>query len=332
MYTLDTHGIHHTQFGSILTITWPYEKNLSLKFLNHEIRKFPFQKLTFFPRQAIAKILLGLQFRLTWCTPYPVWFDLNNSLTRWKSPVFKIRYSRNSQISVWKPYFFPRQAIPKILLVLQFRYPGDAPCRVWFDLDILTQRKRPVFKIRESRNPQISFSKTNFFPRQSIAKILLVLQSRFTLCTPYPVWFDLNNSLTRWKRPIFKILYSRNSQISRWKLYFFPRQAIVKILCFVYSRYPWYTPYPVWFDLDNSLTLWKLFIFKIRKSRNSQISFSKTNFFFPRQALAKILLGLQSRFTWCTQYPVWFDLNNSLTRWKRPIFKIRYSRNSQISV
>ena len=97
---------------------------------------------------------------------------------------------------LWKPYFFPRQAIAKILFVLQFRYTGDTPCQVWFDLDILTRWKRPVFKIRESWNSQVCFSKLTFFPRQAIAKILLFLQSRFTWCTPYPVWFDLNNSLT----------------------------------------------------------------------------------------------------------------------------------------
>ena len=51
-------------------------------------------------------------------------------------------------------------------------------------------------------------SSFNFtFPRQAIAKILFVLDSKYTGDTPYRVWFDLDNSLTRWKRPIFKMIY-----------------------------------------------------------------------------------------------------------------------------
>ena len=112
---------------------------------------------------------------------------------------------RNSQISVWKTNFFPRQAIPKILFVLHSRYTWDTPYRVWFDLDnSLTRRKRPIFKIRNLRNSQISVWKTNFFPRQAIPKIFFVLHSIYTWDTPYRVWFDLDNSLTRWKRPIFE--------------------------------------------------------------------------------------------------------------------------------
>ena len=47
------------------------------------------------------------------------------------------------------------------------------------------------------------------FPRQAIAKIVFVLHSRYTWDTPYRVWFDLNNSLIRLKRPIFKILLTQ---------------------------------------------------------------------------------------------------------------------------
>ena len=178
--------------------------------------------MNFFPRQAIPKILFVLHSRCPWDTPYSVWFDLDNSLTRRKRPIFKIRYLRNSQFSVWKTNFFPRQAIAKILFVLHFKCPWDTPYPVWFDLDnSLTRRKRPIFKICYLRNSQISVWKTNFFPRQAIAKIYFVLHSRCPWDTPYPVWFDLDNSLTRRKRPIFKICYLRNSQISVWKTNFF---------------------------------------------------------------------------------------------------------------
>ena len=289
-------------------------------------------KTNFFPRQAIPKILFVLQSSYPWNTRYQVWFTLNKSLTRWKRSIFKIRFLRNSQISVWRTNFFPRQTIPKILFVLQSSYPWDTRYRVWFDLNnSLTRWKTSIFKIRFLRNSQISVWKTNFFPRQAIPKILFVLQSSYPWDTRYRVWFDLNNSLTRWKRPIFKIRYLRSSQISVWNTNFFPRQAIPKILFVLQSSYPWNTRYQVWFTLNKSLTRWKRSIFKIRFLRNSQISVWRTNF-FPRQTIPKILFVLQSSYPWDTRYRVWFDLNNSLTRWKRSIFKIRFLRNSQISV
>ena len=186
----------------------------------------------------MKKILFALDSRYIRDTLYRVWFDLDNSLTPWKRPIFKIRYSRNSQISVWKPNFFPRQAIPKNLFALDSRYSWDTPWRVWFDLDnSLTPWKRPIFKIRYSRNSQISVWKPKFFPRQAIPKNLFALDSRYSWNTPCRVWFDLDNSLTPWKRPIFKIRYSRNSQISVWKPNFFPRQAIPKNLFALDSRY-----------------------------------------------------------------------------------------------
>ena len=205
-----------------------------------------------------------LDSNYTWDTPYQVWLDLDNSLTRSKRPIFKIRYLRNSQISVWITNFFPRQAIAKLLFVLDSNYTGDTPCQVWLDLDnSLTRSKRPIFKIRYLRNSQISVWITNFFPRQAIAKLLFVLDSNYTGDTPWQVWLDLDNSLTRSKRPIFKIRYLRNSQISVWKTNFFPRQAIAKILFVLDSNYTGDTPCRVLFDLNNSLTRSKRPIFKI---------------------------------------------------------------------
>ena len=126
-----------------------------------------------------------------------------------KRPILKIRYLRNSQISVWNTNFFPRQAIPKILFVLQSSYPWDTRYRVWLDLDnSLTRRKRPIFKIRYLRNSQISVWNTNFFSTQAIVKILFVLQSSYPWDTWYRVWLDLDKSLNQWKRPIYKINYS----------------------------------------------------------------------------------------------------------------------------
>ena len=102
---------------------------------------------------------------------------------------------------------------------------------VWFD-ELLDPIKRPIFKIPFSRNSKSSLWNTNFFPRQAIPKILFVLHFNYTCDTRCWVWFDLDNSLTRWKRPTFKIPFSRNSKSSIWNTNFFPRRAIPKLFLF----------------------------------------------------------------------------------------------------
>ena len=92
-------------------------------------------KTQLFSRQAIPKVLLVLHSRYTWDTPYRVWIDLDNSLTRRKRPIFKYRYLPNSQISVRKTNFFPRQAIAKILFVVDSINTGNRSYQVWFDLN-----------------------------------------------------------------------------------------------------------------------------------------------------------------------------------------------------
>ena len=131
---LPTLGIPHSKFGLIWTTSWPDKKELfQISFV--EKFKVPYEILSFFPRQAIPKILFVLHSNYTGDTPCRVWFDLDNTLTRWKRPIFKIPFPRNSKSSVWNTNFFPRQAIPKILFVLHSNYTGDTPCRVWFDLN-----------------------------------------------------------------------------------------------------------------------------------------------------------------------------------------------------
>ena len=162
-------------------------------------------------------------------------------LTIRKRTIFKICYSRNLQISVRKTNVFPRQAIPIFL----FHNIGTnvilIPSLVWFG-QLLYTIKRPIFKIRYSRSSQIAVSKPNLFPRQAITKILSVLCFSYTRDTPYQVWFNLDRSLTRWKKPNFKIRYPQNSQISVRKANFFSRQAIQKKLSVLNCNYTGDTP------------------------------------------------------------------------------------------
>ena len=45
--------------------------------------------------------------------------------------------------------------------------------------------------------------KISFSPRQKISKILFVLHFDYNGDSPCQFWFDLNNSLTRWKKNHF---------------------------------------------------------------------------------------------------------------------------------
>ena len=112
--------ILHTEFGLIWITPWPDEKELFLKFANirnSRNSQSSVWKPNFFPRQAVPKNFFALHSHYAGDTPYRVWFDLDNSLTRWKRPIFKIPFSRKSISSVWKPNFFPGQNKPQTIFI-----------------------------------------------------------------------------------------------------------------------------------------------------------------------------------------------------------------------
>ena len=161
--------------------------------------------------------------------------------------------------------------------------------------DSLVRWKRPFLKIGYSGNTQISVWITNFFPRQPIAKILFVLHSNYKGDTPYRVWFDLDDSLVRLKRPIFKSGYSGNTQIFVWNTNFFPRQPIAKNLFVLHSNYKGDTPYRVWFDLDDSLVRSKRPIFKVVIREIRKFPYEKLTFFLGK--LSQKFFVLHSNYT-----------------------------------
>ena len=149
------------------------------------------------------------------------WFE--QFLDPMKKPIFKIAFSRNSQNSVRKPNFFPRQALPIFFcFTLSLHWWYSTPSLICFG-QLLQPMKKNYFlkftKIHNSRNSQISVWKPNYFLRLAITKILFALHSHYTGDTRYRDWFDLNNSLTRWKRSIFKVPF-RNSKIPSKRLTF----------------------------------------------------------------------------------------------------------------
>ena len=109
-YTLITLLILNAEFGLIWTTPWPHEKKAIFKIPFSRNSKSSIWKPNLFPSQAKRKIFFALHCHYNGDTPYPVWFDLDNSLTRWKNLFLKFPFSRNSKKSVWKPNFSHRQA------------------------------------------------------------------------------------------------------------------------------------------------------------------------------------------------------------------------------
>ena len=303
-------------FGQLLN---PMKKTYFQNSFFAKFAKVPYENPIFFPRPAltiffllytlITLLILNTEFGLIWTTPWPAEKKLYFS---------KIRNSRNSQNSVWKPNFFLGALYQYFFcLTLSLNWWYSIPRLVWFGQLLNPIEKKPIFKIPFSRNSQNSVRKLNFFPRPALPIFLpytvitlVILNTEFGLIwtTPWSAEKKLNFS---------KIRNSRNSQNSVWKPNFFLGALYQYFFCLTLSLNWWYSiPRLVWFGqlLD---PLKKNFFFKfskIRNSRNSQNSVWKLNF---------------SHYTGDTPYRVWFDLDNSLTRWKKPIFKIPFSRNSQ---
>ena len=328
----------HAEFGFVWTTPWPDENELFLKFAkirNSRNSKNSVWKRNYFLRLAIPKILFALHSHYTGDTRYRDWFDLNNSLTRWKRSIFKVPFLQNSKIPSKRLTFFLGKLYRKLflfyapitLLVLhaEFGFVWTTP---WPDENELFLK---FAKIRNLRNSQISVWKRNYFLRLAIPKILFALHSHYTGDTRYRDRFDLNNCWTRWKRPFFKIPFLRNSKVLCKELTFFLGMLCQKFCLFyalitlvvLHTEFGFICTTP-WPD-ENELFLE---FAKIRNARNSQNSLRKPKFFL-RPVLSKILFVLHSHYTGGTPHRVWFCLDNSLTRWKWIIFK--NCKNSQFA-
>ena len=162
--------ILHTKFGLIWSTPGPNQKDLFLQSLIWNNCKFRPEKTNFFPRQAMAKLFCVLDFRYKGDTPYRVRFDLGNCSIRWKTPIFKFRYSRNLQIFVRKTHFFPRQSITKIFLSQS--PPNLMIHHTKFGLIWRTSgaNQKDIFLQSLIWNiGNFSYEKLTFFPRQAIA-------------------------------------------------------------------------------------------------------------------------------------------------------------------
>ena len=167
-------------------------------------------------------MVLHTAFGLIWTTPGPNAKELFLKFS-------KIRNSRNSQNSVWKPNFFPSTLFQFFCFTLSLHWWYSIPRLVWFGQLLNPMKKKLFLKTPFSRNSNSSVGKPNFFPKKANPKIFFALHFHYTGGTSYRVWFDLDNSLTQCKRIIFKIL--KNSQFAkfakfRMKTQLFPKHAL----------------------------------------------------------------------------------------------------------
>ena len=195
---------------------------------------------TFLLYTVITLVILNTEFGLIWTTPWSAEkeFFLNFS---------KIRNSRNSQNSVWKPNFF-LGTLHQFFFALHSHYTGDTPYPVWFDLDnSLTRCKRIFFK--NLRNSQFAkFAKFRMKNHFFLGKLfpttfllytlitLVILNTEFDLIwtTPWPAEKEFFFKFS-------KIRNSRNSQNSVWKPNFFLGTLYQKPFCLTLSLHWWYS-------------------------------------------------------------------------------------------
>ena len=270
---------------------------------------------------------------LIWATPWP---DEKQLFLKFS----KIRDSRNSQNSVWKPIFFLGKLYQQLFgFTLSLHWWYSIPSLVWFG-HFLDPMKKNIFKIL--KNSQFAkFAKfrmnPHFFPRQALpTNFGFTLSLHWWHSIPSLVWFG--QLLDPMKKNIFKIL--KNLQFAKFakfriKNHFFLGKLYQQLLA-VHCHYTSDTQYRVSFDLQLFLkfsTPWpdekQLFLkfSKIRNSRNSQNSVWKPIFFLGK--LYQQLLGFTLSLHWWYSIRSLFDLGNSLTRWRRTIFKIL--KNSQFA-
>ena len=278
-------------FGQLLN---PMKKNLFLKFLFREIQKVLYENPIFFLGKLnkkyfllytpITLVILHTPFVLIWKTPWP---DAKEIFLKFS----KTRISRNSQNSVWKTIFFLGKLYQQ-LFALHCHYIGDTQYRVWFDLDNSLRWRSTFLKFLFREIRKIPYENPIFF-RGKLYQFYFALHCHYTGDTQYRVWFDLGNSLTRWKTSIFKIL--KNSHFAKFakfrtKNHFFLGALYQNFFCFTLSLHWWYSiPRLVWFGQLLNPTKKKPF-FKIPFSRNSQNFRTKTQFFFEASSTNFFLL------------------------------------------
>ena len=247
-YTLHTLGILHTEFNSIWTTLRPHEKDLFLKLVIREIRKFPFEKLTFFLGKLYQKFfsfytlhtlgILHTEFDLIWTTPWP---DEKDSFLKLiireirKSPYEKITFFLGKLYQKFFLFYtLHTLAILHTEFGLMWTFPWPDEKDLFLNLIIREIRKFP-------------YEKLNFFLGKLYQKFfsfytlhtLAILHTEFGLIWTFP-WPDE-------KDPFLNLIIREFRKFPYEKLIFFLGKLYQKFFFVLQSTYPWNTPYRVWF-------------------------------------------------------------------------------------
>ena len=179
----------HAKFGLIWTTPWPDKKDLFLKLLIWKDRKFPYEKLIFFPRQAIQRIPFALHFHYTCDSPY------NSS--RYDFYIIENRKSEKVDISNWNTKVFSMKVRRTIFLSQSLPTLRILHTKFGLIWRISWPDKKDLFlKFFFRETQKFPYEILTFFLGKLYQKVF-VLHSNYTCDTPCRVWFDLNNSLTR---------------------------------------------------------------------------------------------------------------------------------------
>ena len=232
LYSPITLVILHTPIGLIWTTPWPDAKEIFLKFSkfrNSRNSQNSVWKPNFFLGKLyqqllllytlITLVILNTEFDLIWTTPWPAEKEFFFKFS-------KIRNSRNSHNSVWKPNFFLGKLYQQLFcFTLSLHWWYSITSLIWFGQLLDPMKKNyfwnsQKFTIREIRKiPYENF----FFPRIAIPMTfwlytfitLVILNTEFGLIWTTP-WPDEKELFLKFS----KIHNSRNSQNSVWKPFF----------------------------------------------------------------------------------------------------------------
>ena len=335
LFTFITLVILHTDFGLIWKAPWPDEKDI-FKVPFSRKSKVPYEILTFLLGMLYKKfflfysfntlVIFHTKFGLIWTTPSP---DEKESFLNFA----KIRNSRNSQNSVWRPNFFPGQIIPNFFLLFTF----NTLVILHTDFGLIWKAPWPdekdIFKVPFSRKSKVPYEILTYLLGMLYKKFflfysfntLVIFHTKFGLIwtTPAPDEKELFLNFA-------EIRNSRISQNSVWNN-LFPGQAIPKFfllfsfitLVIFHTKFGliWTTPAPDEKELFLNFA-------KIRNSRISQNSVWRPNF-FPGQIIPKFFFCFSFSLHWWYSIPilVWFE--KLLDPMKKTFLKFLFRENQK---
>ena len=199
LYTFNTLVIIHTKYGSLWlwTTPWPDKISIFLKIEKSkksifpiEIRTFFLWKLggPFFSSQSLPTLrILHTKFCLIWTTSWPDKKDLFLKLPIWKNR--KVPYEKLNFFlgKLHKKRFLPYTFITLVIFHTKCGSLWTTPC----------PDKISIFLIIEKAEKSIFRIEIHFFSVKVRRTILFESESTYPENTPFQVWFDLNNFLTR---------------------------------------------------------------------------------------------------------------------------------------